>query len=665
MMQHLSGQKHLKLYHGKEEQMRIARKCGIFVTGYPPYICQEIILKYFFSYGKVVFTYFGNYFLLVDYAEPSDALTVLRGNHYLGGRKLTVQYRELRTQQPFNKYSQIEDHDDFHKQLKNMKTLSEQVTSLAEYLEVGNNRKYPVYMRVCDDLQNSLQYTFPRVQIFPFGSTITGLDFKNSDIDLYIKGVRNRENNVPFLYKIKHILMHSQRFTNCIVIAHAKIPILKCIHIESNINCDINIKNKLGVCNSELINYYLKLDFKIREAMVIIKYWAKIHKIAGQNHLFTNYSLSLMMIFFLQQKPHEVPSVRLLQEDEKFASYQDGWNGGFKQKEYNNYTLRNISLAELLADFFEFYSNFDYSTFIICPYLGVKMKKEAFKTPEQLPEHYNTYKDFIKVEGNVALKVEVSICIQDPFEHSRNATPAVSESTLNIFINLCRQGKQICKDGPVGLLYKLLTEKTTEYKSEQLLKCNFSQFTVPMGINVKYLSKNIDDNVSNRRQVIEEEWFESANKFLVTVLKEFLNFDVKETTKEDTDIKAKRSEGQTDVHDKEKIPVFSYRCSAKLDLWQLRKSTLKNLNTKDIVGIVNKEKEVTKQLLMLYKDLAPTEKILDFEITIQKKSVPVQLLIDLTKICSYKKTFKSFCTFFAANFIYWFETYEKELNGLS
>ncbi|KAG5890816.1 hypothetical protein JTB14_008257 [Gonioctena quinquepunctata] len=660
MNQHITAQKHIKLFNAREERRRIEAKCGLFVRGYPPNLRQEIIYNYFSHFGKIVWGHFGNSYFLLDYSHPSMALNVLKGNHYLAGSRLTIRYRELNSQDTSNKVPQVENCDGFYEELKNINKFNDQVQHLMDYLAVGDSRQFPWYHQVCQDLYDSLIYNFPRVKIHPFGSTITGLDFKNSDIDVYIDGVRTSDNNVSSLYRIKNCMLNSLKFTNCIVIGRAKIPIMKCIHIASNLNCDVNVKNMLGVCNSQLINYYLDLVVNIRKAMIVIKYWAKVHKISGQNNLFTNYSLGLLMIFHLQQPPHRVPSVLSLQQSPKCANIHDGWNGGFEQKLLNIRTLKELTLAKLLAGFFEFYSNFDYNTNVICPYLGKPVKKSDFKSPDQLPNYYRVYKEFVKTEGNLPLKADASICIQDPLEHSRNVTPIVSDAILNTFVSFCCHAKQICKDVEKNMLFKLLSEEPPNMKADLLLKSQLVQFAIQMGDNVKYLEKTVEGSIRDRKEALKRAWFDSVDKFLMMALKDFLNFNVEETTEEVSNNKAKKKEGQADIHDR-KEAVRSYKCSTMVNLWASRKSASTNV-AKDVT-VIDREWAVTKQILLSNKEVVRANKIIELEMTLRQKTDPVQVLVDLTKLYSRKKTFNTFSKFFTNEFPSWFEAYEQEANA--
>lgn len=565
----------------------------------------------------------------------------------------------------FTGIQKVEDDDDFVNQLKDVDDLVKQLEIFKSNLQVDFRKNYENYDRVYQDLYMSLSEYFPYCQINPFGSTVTGLCFRNSDVDVYISGINKGDNSVQYLYSIKDILNRSRKFVNIIVIAHAKIPIVKCIHKDTHINCDINLKNMLGVCNSKLIKYYINIDRKIKDMVVILKYWARVHKITGQNHLFTNYALCLMVIFFLQQKPYNLPSVLCLQKYNRFYK-EDFWNGGFN--ELNVYrttieTLMRSSLLEMLMGFFNFYFKFDYSKNVICPYLGKILEKEIFKTPEALPNYYNMYKEYVKIEGNHPLKLETCICIQDPFEHSRNTTSVILNTVLFSFVNFCELGYKLCGAGTNNLLYKLFTEDlNVEKKIAQVSGSkDVGTFVIPMGKNMKYLQKKIQESNKSLDRIIAEReaWYETVVEFMKIVLKNFMGFEIQEDN-EEVPAKNMKENNQTNVHDSETV---HFKCSGKLNLWDNRKNKLKELKSAefDKKNFVEKEIAITDCLKTGW-GFNPTVKIVEFDFFLKFSSDPPSADISIKKISCYKNTFRSFSSFFVSNVKAWFLQYEDMLN---
>lgn len=535
--------------------------------------------------------------------------------------------------------------------LKDVKSLQEQVRRFTNHVQAPLAHIHKCN-RICMDLFTAVSKFYQYCRIHQFGSSITGLCFCGSDLDIYISGIRKpNQEDIRHLYKLRYLLINSNMFHNILVIGQAKIPILKCVHTATNTNCDINIRNMLGLCNSRLISYYLNIDLKLKQMMLIIKYWAKVHRITGQNHLFTNYSFCMMIIFYLQGNPYNLPSVKYLQSNTSYRNRQDHWNGGFQCVNAFCPHVRSSSLLNLLSNFFSYYAEFDYGTYVICPYLGKPMKKSEFKDPDNLPNCYETYKSVIKLEGNRPLKVDASICVQDPFEHTRNITPIVSESTVSIFVKFCKHAKNLTEEGETGFLYKLFTQLPPNAKVELLTQTNFIQFGVEMGTQLLYLTEKL--NNADITEDVKDMWFESVKNFTLIALRDFCNMTVTEEGASGS--KRQKMSENSDVNSDFGNVIGTFKCSSTLNVWQNRPKSKPNQD------IVEQETEITKRMLELYKNIDKVQ-IIEFTVVLEKRIEPAQVVFNLTKISCYKKVFRAFGQFFSARFGKWFATYEKEMN---
>lgn len=363
-----------------------------------------------------------------------------------------------------------------------------------------------------------------------------------------------------------------------------------------------------------------------------------------------------MLIFFLQHSPFGLPSVLMLQQNPQFFNNQDGWNGGFQPIQFMSSELHHMSLLKLLEMFFSFYMDYEYGINIICPYLGISIKKQMFKEPESLPNPYQTYKKYVAAAGQ-PLKADTAVCIQDPFEHSRNTTPIVSAATLEIFVSFCRLGKKFCEDNEGPILFKLLTEEPPNIAALTVVKSQSSQFAISMMPGLKYIEEKHEIKERDRA------WFESLVNFTKIVLKDFLKFNVTDISSPASKNKHKKADGQSDVY-AETTPVC-FKCSCKLNLWQARKSVAKSSKPQGDIpkkGIVEKEIAVTDQLCSLYKDVSQVDDIINFEISLKHFVDPPKVVIDIKKVAAYKNSFKSFVTFLSANLPAWFKTFEQEQN---
>lgn len=284
--------------------------------------------------------------------------------------------------------------------------------------------------------------------IEPFGSIITGLGIKSSDVDCCVT-VPQWEKKRPG--KLVYVALHSLRsqsdlFTELQPIARAKVPLVKFVHIPTGRQCDTSFNSPQGIRNSLLLAYLLHLDPRILSVAIIIKFWAKVHKLTGTN-LMPNYALVLLVIFYFQQL-EILPSVYELQA--KLEPHQrcivDHWETGFMH--ISDYTPRsrknNFNLYELLTGFFEYYSSYDFAMNIVSVFLGCSIKRELFKSLNTVPTVFKLYDTNLHSGVVKPLRIYESMCIQDPFQHSRNCAVAVSKNLFPKIIVCFRHALKCC-----------------------------------------------------------------------------------------------------------------------------------------------------------------------------------------------------------------------------
>lgn len=219
-------------------------------------------------------------------------------------------------------------------------------------------------------------------------------------------------------------------FTELQPIARAKVPLVKFLHIPTGRHCDASFKSPQGIRNSLLLAYLLHLDPRVLSIAIIIKFWAKLHKLTGTN-LMPNYALILLVVFYFQQL-NILPSVYELQD--KLKPHQqcivDHWETGFVH--IPDYTLKSrkneFNLYELLTGFFEYYSSYNFATDIVSVFLGCSIKRELFKSLNTVPTVFRLYDANLHNGLVQPLRINESMCIQDPFDHSRNCAVAVSKN---------------------------------------------------------------------------------------------------------------------------------------------------------------------------------------------------------------------------------------------
>ncbi|XP_066141430.1 speckle targeted PIP5K1A-regulated poly(A) polymerase-like [Euwallacea fornicatus] len=659
---HKKQQDHLKNEKAQESKEENRTHCnetsGIYVRGYPPNTKESSLVKYFSQFGNVIWAHFGHDYLLLDFTESSAVVKVMLKNaHILHGHRLIVK-RKSTSRVSTNDFEKTEKiYQDIIAELKSLNNFDEEFLCMAQKLQPNLREYFKKYNLICQDLYNFLSGSFANMQVHPFGSTLTGLSFTSSDVDVFFSQVKQIESKeLDYLTTIKRELVKSGKFANCFIITTAKVPLIKCIHKETQIKCDININNILAVCNSKLIHYYMSIDLKVKQVMIILKYWAKCHKITGPTHLFSNYSLTMMFIFFLQQEPYNFPSVLSLQETQ-CRQYQCGnfnWNGQFVPN-YNfvSECLSWRSILEVLEGFFDFYSQFSYQTNIICPYLGKSLPTTYFAEPQSLPPIYSGYKTFLATEKNdkFALKVNNCICIQDPFEHCRNTAGSTTMPTLEKFILLCKLGKTICASRE-NILFNLLTQQLPNLNKQ--IQTDGEDFYEIILRQYSFINKSSNDR------------FQFVVEFTTMTLKEFLLIPLTQVFDETTE-----KNGPTNKSNTKKL-VFTG--TVNVNMWHARRSTAKQLNLSNSNStLMRREIAITNHLKQSQMNLLDTTDVFTFKLTIKEKNEEEaqkkrnkrknaqQVMIQVEKVTAQKKSFKTFGQFLKGNLPLWFELYVKDL----
>ena len=109
-------------------------------------------------------------------------------------------------------------------------------------------------------LQEIFVEIFPACVVTPFGSTATGLGLKGADIDLCLlvdpealNLVLDQDDSFPSSSDLTHQLLEfivkilrqfAAGFQNVIRVSTAKCPVVKFIHRDSGLSCDLSINNR-------------------------------------------------------------------------------------------------------------------------------------------------------------------------------------------------------------------------------------------------------------------------------------------------------------------------------------------------------------------------------------------------------------------------------------
>ncbi|SPO22808.1 uncharacterized protein UTRI_01486 [Ustilago trichophora] len=183
---------------------------------------------------------------------------------------------------------------------------------------------------VISDVQLAITRKWPDqgLQVAAFGSSVTGLVTESSDLDLVLLDptrpygvgtppeLRRDPNNfvrhsggMPEWYsthQIANAIRASNKFRSVVSIGGANVPIVKMIHRKYDIPADININERFGLFNSQLISAYANLQPDlVRPLIFFLKHWysrRQLNDPAGKrgSMTFSSYTIALMALQVLQ-----------------------------------------------------------------------------------------------------------------------------------------------------------------------------------------------------------------------------------------------------------------------------------------------------------------------------------------------------------------------------
>uniref|UniRef100_A0A2K6D9Q1 Mitochondrial poly(A) polymerase n=1 Tax=Macaca nemestrina TaxID=9545 RepID=A0A2K6D9Q1_MACNE len=200
-------------------------------------------------------------------------------------------------------------------------------------------------------------------------------------------------------------------------ILNARCPLVRFSHQASGFQCDLTTNNRIALTSSELLYIYGTLDSRVRALVFGIRCWARAHSLTSSipGAWITNFSLTMMVIFFLQRRsPPILPTLDSLKTlaDAEDKCTIEGNNCTFVRDLSRIKPSGNTETLELLLkEFFEYFGNFAFNKNSI----NIRQGREQNK-PDSSP-----------------------LYIQNPFETSLNISKNVSQSQLQKFVDLAQE----------------------------------------------------------------------------------------------------------------------------------------------------------------------------------------------------------------------------------
>lgn len=280
--------------------------------------------------------------------------------------------------------------DEVYSLLRTAESLDDQIMILHR-ITCLNDLETRLRFLVARQMEMSLTGIFPNLRVYPFGSSVNGFGRHGCDLDLILRLASSDtvdSNNSRLVFHTKETLTNGrsqiQRHMECLSdvlqlflpgvchvrrILQARVPIIKFQHEHMNLEVDLSMSNMTGVYMSELLYMFGEMDTRVRPLIFTIRKWAQTVGITNPSpgRWISNFSLSVLVLFFLQQLPQPIlPTISYLMKNanaEDVKITDDHINCTFLRDltKLNFTTTNKDTISTILLQFFEFYSKFDFT----------------------------------------------------------------------------------------------------------------------------------------------------------------------------------------------------------------------------------------------------------------------------------------------------------------
>ncbi|XP_018567191.1 poly(A) RNA polymerase, mitochondrial isoform X2 [Anoplophora glabripennis] len=354
------------------------------------------------------------HFIIVEFSKESDVTNILSTSSYV------EDIQAVPTQSQFLWFRACNRKLGKLKQSKSAKLSTENGTEIVMENVMSEQMKILHSITKLNDVGSRLRFLtarqiestfssmFPYVCVYPFGSSVNGYGRMGCDLDLVLRLLDKKDNAESRLVFHSKAPSGSERSTNqrhmeaigdlihlflpgCSQvrrILQARVPIIKYHQQLTDVECDLSMANMSGVHMSDFLYIMGELDDRVRPLVFTIRKWAKEVGLtnASPGRWMTNFSLTLLVLAFLQKPPHSPPVlpslntlVKLAGSSDKYIT-EDGVNCSFL-RDLNKFKAKtkNIeTLESLLSEFFEYYSQFDFTAKAVCLNEAVALTKPEF-----------------------------------------------------------------------------------------------------------------------------------------------------------------------------------------------------------------------------------------------------------------------------------------------
>ena len=156
-----------------------------------------------------------------------------------------------------------------------------------------------------------------------FGSTVDGLGFRDSDMDIFIETLDGKQQKswddiIDSHSKIHTILKERQKLFRPILFPSFRRPYLKLVlnemlfenHTDIKVlGCELSLNNPLSQRNSCLIRHLCRLEPRFQQLSILLHFWAKINGFVGirkqripATRRLSPYAITQLVLFFCQSE---------------------------------------------------------------------------------------------------------------------------------------------------------------------------------------------------------------------------------------------------------------------------------------------------------------------------------------------------------------------------
>ena len=383
--------------------------------------------------------------------------------------------------------------DEVRKSLEQVDSVSDQMVSLYNGLKI-TDLDIRLRFYTANLISYYLSMLFPNVHVVPFGSSVNGFGQVGCDLDLLCKTTMDhrkvlngskrffsitrkiplieRDEQKEFLEVVATIMkMCIPGISNIKKILEARVPIIRFSNVYTNMICDLSSTNTVALHMSELLYIYGQLDWRIKPLIFTIRKWARDMNLTKifPGQWITNFSLTLLIIFYLQTK-NILPSISTLNKfielDKKTKKATNSNFNWFVSWQRSIKHVNDESLQSLLYHFFEYYSTFDFKTQAIC------IKDGKFKPKNDFSPLY----------------------IHNPFDTTLNVSKNVNSTELIRLIDHFQRAFNIMLNSAekdiILKLINLTPNQTTDYKfNDEETQMRLKQNLFPTITNINNLKK--------------------------------------------------------------------------------------------------------------------------------------------------------------------------------